>query len=827
MSLQNGHADGADDSPGVNGVAPTAIRFSDIPSAIDIPVSGFDSDEVEISLEELPDDPTELCTLLDNEKAAKNFWVIIALAYAKKDQLDHAIEILGRGLASLTQGVTREKLGLLNWMAWLYMLKSRHAPRVAPEANSGVRVKEHYLQEATLALNEATRLSPTYPPLYLARGVLSILRASLQPPAKALRPGMVDTSERMDTLRQAAKCFDESSKASNNRNMMAVLGKARANYLLGRYGEALEGYQQALMKMPHLTDPDPRIGIGCCLWQLDFKDHAKTAWSRALVLNPESKVANILLGAYHLYDSSRYSTSDPQFISRYKVAMTQHTQTAFKLDKEDPITCSMFGGYFLFRKHFPMVEVLARKAIELTDVNATASDGWYLLARKEHYQGNQSAASEHYSRSDQARGGGDRGYLPAKFGTVQVLVRSGDVAGAKFRLEKMIQQRKNPEPMTLLGALYAEEVFAAQARGLKEDKSGEVKKAITLLESVRAAWRDEKKKVAPDESVLLYLARLYETSAPDKSMQCLQQVENMQLSQIPEEEWPDIEDEEERRAKLRETLSPQLLNNMGCFLYQAEKLAPATSMFQTALTACANATEEGSAADDGSVTSINYNLGRTYESVGLTEEAKRTYGEVLRRHSDYTEANARLTYMWLRESPTGEGPKKMAKLYEVESTNLEVRALYGWFLNRSKRKAANVAEDQEQRHYKHTIMGYDKHDRYALTGMGNIYLLAARGMRGNDPENKRRKTYERAVEIFDKALQLDPKNAYAAQGVAIALVDDRKDYNTAAQIFAKVRDTLKDTSVYLNLGHVYAELKQFNRSIESVSEPVGWDRREY
>jgi RNA polymerase-associated protein CTR9 len=90
--------------------------------------------------------------------------------------------------------------------------------------------------------------------------------------------------------------------------------------------------------------------------------------------------------------------------------------------------------------------------------------------------------------------------------------------------------------------------------------------------------------------------------------------------------------------------------------------------------------------------------------------------------------------------------------------------------------------------------------------------------RDTDQEKeKRRKMYEKAVEFFDKALQLDPKNAYAAQGIAIALVDDKKDYSSAVQIFSRIRDTLRDASVYLNLGHVYAELRQFSKSIENVS----------
>jgi RNA polymerase-associated protein CTR9 len=150
---------------------------------------------------------------------------------------------------------------------------------------------------------------------------------------------------------------------------------------------------------------------------------------------------------------------------------------------------------------------------------------------------------------------------------------------------------------------------------------------------------------------------------------------------------------------------------------------------------------------------------------------------------------------------------------------LEVRALYGWFLGRvnSRKRPANIAEDPELRHYKHTLQNYDKHDRYALVGMGNMYLMSAREMRRDtDQEKQKRSTaYGRAVEFFDKALQLDPKNAYAAQGIAIALVEDKKDYKSALPIFIKVRDTIKDTHVFVNLGHIYAELGQFSKAIES------------
>lgn len=501
--------------------------------------------------------------------------------------------------------------------------------------------------------------------------------------------------------------------------------------------------------------------------------------------------------------------------------MVQYTQKAFKLDSDLPLACATFGGYFLVRKAWPTVETLARKALERTDISAIASDGWYLLARKEHYNGDYAKASEYYTNADRARGGDTGGYLPAKFGSAQLKVLQQDLAGAKFQLEKIIQQTKNIEAMTLLGSLFAEDAFSAQDAGLKEEQALAARKAIPLLEAVRVSWRDPKKNLTPDSTVLSNLARLYEIDAPEKSLQCLQQVEQMELDELPEDLKPDnMEDAEAARAAMRAHLSPHLLNNMGCFHYQADRLKQAEDLFQAGLKACINVGDKEEGLDtDALVTTISYNLARAYEAQNMLDDAKTVYEGLLVRHGDYTDANARLTYIALRQSPTDDGPKAMGKLYEAESTNLEVRALYGWFLRKAKRRTTNAAEDQEQRHYKHTLQNHDKHDRYSLVGMGNLYLSTAREMaRNTDQErDKKRKMYERSIEFFDKALQLDPRNAYAAQGIGIAMAEDKKDFAAALQIFSKVRETVKDSSVLINLGHVFCEVKQYSRAIECVS----------
>lgn len=686
-----------------------------------------------------------------------------------------------------------------------------------------MRTKDHYIHAATTTLNEASRISPTYPPLFLARGVLYLLRASLQP-SKAGSASRAN-SDRIDTLQQAAKCFEDALRASQGRNMMAVMGKARALFSLGKYPEALVNYQTALERAPDLQDPDPRLGIGCCFWQLGHKEDALQAWQRSLELNPQSKIANILLGLYHLDHSAQYPTADPDFQLHYKKAMTQYTQTAWKMDNKFPLTCATFGNYFLLRKAWPTVDRLARQAVQATDVNAIASDGWYLLARKEHYEDNIALATDYYNRADQARGGDDKGYMPAKFGAAQLKIMTKDYSGAKFRLEKIVQQSKSVEALTLLGLLYAEDVYANEASAVKEDKSADAKKAISLLEQVRVAWKDSKRKLTPDSAVLLNLARLYETESPDKSLQCLQQVEQMELDDIPDDERPDdVEDKAAMNAILRESLPPQLLNNMASFHYHAERFSQARELFQSALNACVRIGDRDSMTDtDALVTTISYNLARTYEAEGLIDEAKKVYEGLLARHPSYTDARTRLAYILLQQDPLEAGSKAVRQLMDSDPNNLDVRALYGWFVHRSKKRTPNIAEDQEQRHYKHTLQQHDKHDRYSLTGMGNLFLQSAREMRRDTDQekDKRAKTYQRAIEFFEKALQLDPGNAYAAQGIGIALVEDKKDHASAIQVFTKVRECMRDASVFVNLGHVFCEVKQYARAIESVSLHVG------
>ncbi|KPI42323.1 Tetratricopeptide repeat protein 1 [Cyphellophora attinorum] len=834
-------------------------RFADIPNAVEVPLA--DGDTVEVHLAEQLDDPTELCQLLGDEKAPKNLWITIALAYAKQSQLDQALSILRSGIEVLP---SKDRLNLLSGVAWLQLLKSRQAPRTKPQgADIDVKVKDDYLKDVIATLNDAGRINPSFPPVKLTSGVWSLLRASL---ATATQTGDRADQERSKNLKDALANFEHVLRTSDNRNMMAMLGKARVLYMQGKYAQALESYQVVLMRMPSMSDPDPRIGIGSCLWQLGMHERASKAWSRSLEVNPDSKVAHALLGVYYLRESNKHPASLPEFDKLYKKAMTEHISKAYKIDKAFPLACAVFASYFLLTNRHDAVEPLARNAIEKTDVVAIVSDGWYLLGRKEHNLDNLETATEYYGRADAARGGPGigKGFVPAKFAQAQVAIQRGqDYETSKQVLESLTGHR-NVEASTLLGILTAEEYFKMQktlpavaSEGSKEAKDRQQAQslclqAIKLLENVQKSWTQAKNKdgsintsAKKDETVLLYLARLYEQEDPIKSAKYLDEVEQLQFDKIPEDELPEETATDEAKLEiLRSNLPPSLLNNRACHYYHFGDYSSARSMLEIAMGACSKLSQkqqaerelaaEGNMHDadvddtdvDALLATISYNLGRTYEVLGLEKNARETYDMLLSRHPDYTEAKARLAFMDLVESPRERGPKAISKLYAEESGNIDVRALMGWFYHGSKKKTPNVSEDSEYRQYKHTLQNHDKHDLYSLTGMGNIHLNIAREMpRNNDAEKeKRSRMYVKAYEFFDKVLQLDPKNAFAAQGIAIMLCDDKRSYSEALQIFARVKDTVRDVNVLTNLGHIYTELRQYPKAIENYNAAQQLDR---
>ena len=171
-----------------------------------------------------------------------------------------------------------------------------------------------------------------------------------------------------------------------------------------------------------------------------------------------------------------------------------------------------------------------------------------------------------------------------------------------------------------------------------------------------------------------------------------------------------------------------------------------------------------------------------------------------------------------------------------ENGNLNLRAFYTHFLMQS-----NLPKPAKEFVFT-TLKDFDRHDIYSLCAAGWIQYHQARESRDASPKGveDRRSGFRRSAEFYEKALHLDPQCAFAAQGLAISTAEDAvgtlggslgpiapdegakrvKNARDALDVFAKVRESIDDGSVYTNMGHCYYACDEYDRAIESVSFDV-------
>ena len=167
-----------------------------------------------------------------------------------------------------------------------------------------------------------------------------------------------------------------------------------------------------------------------------------------------------------------------------------------------------------------------------------------------------------------------------------------------------------------------------------------------------------------------------------------------------------------------------------------------------------------------------------------------------------------------------------------QNSNLNIRAFYTHFLIQS-----NLPKPAKDFVFA-TLKDHDKHDVYSLCAAGWIMYHQSRESRDMSSKGleERRRGFQRSAEFYEKALHLDSFCAVAAQGLAIVTAEDAlgslssgvpvsgseeaqrrfKNARDALEVFAKVRESINDGSVYLNMGHCHYACEEFDRAIESV-----------
>lgn len=742
---------------------------------LDVPVSNGEIVSINL-VDELPEDPNELVAFLDSEKCDKQYWIAVAQAYAQTSRLDESLLIINKAL-SLPLFSPEDKLAIRSFLGWLYL------KFVAEGVN-----KQENLIKASQEINTADDYNSTEVSSFLAKAILHL---------------------HQDQADKALVIFDKLLKQDNT-NCFAILGKA--NIILSKtknYASALKLFQQVLLINP-LFNPDPRIGVGLCFWFLKDQTMAIRSWKRALEINPNNTKARILLVLSDFNNALNRSLTDDEFRDNYTHVLTQVSQL-YADNKSNPVILLTLASYYFSKRDFDVVEKLASKVIQsvVSDLSLKAttklspfqsnllSQSSFWLGRIAFAKGQYTQSQKHFHESIKF----NENNLAAKLGLGQSQIGRGSIEEATITYESILKTNtKCLEVNYSLGALYAQN----KSRRKQEQAIQILEKYVRLSNSQGVGEETTKEPVALNAYLLL--SKLYETRDVAQSLNYLSKAIEL-------------------RKQIGQDAPLEVYNNIGVFNFLKNNQDTAAEYFQVALDKAAgpftgaDGDELVDLKDDLKV-SLSYNLARSKELVNQAQDSIAAYEQLVQECPQYFSAKLRLLFLdsiLTNKSSKEEIKAEIDELLSASASNLEIRSFYGWFVKNFAKKIGS-SPDANTAHHKSTLVDHDSHDLYALISLANIYCVMARDVKGQD--DKKKKYYIRAVELFAKVLSVDPKNVYAAQGLAIVYIEN-KELTKGLDILRKIRDSLNDVSVYLNLGHVLAELKQYTKSIENYEIALG------
>lgn len=771
--------------------------------SIDIELGG--QEVITIDLCDLDPNPEDVLDLLKEGQCKVSVWTRLASEYWRRDYLEAAETIAHAAVESLTaNGAVASSPPVYALLANIQLAHARRAPKIVladarEDRLDGARTKEDYYREAAQYLNAGERAAAEGGEgvggtlAFLTRGIHQLATRSMD-----------------DALRSF-----EGVLAEKPTNIVALLGKARILYARRNYPQALKFLQQVLQLNPSCL-PDPRIGIGLCLWAMDHKAKAKAAWQRSLEVNPSEWSAQLLLGLESINASKTGNLSEEERAQSFLIG-TKYIEAAFKANQKSAAAANALCELFLRKSNLKRALKLAERTVQFADTLTLFTEGNLRAARVLHAEGSLAEATKYYTTATE----GQPKHVLGAIGMAQIQMHNDEIPAAIHTLDTLIQPpnpQRSVEATVMLASLRAHPRPGVSS----SDAAQERLRARELFD--RATKMLEHEDPRPNANANA------PTRAAAATMDDLEM--HIEVARLWQEEQP------ERTARaLREALriseasgqiDPRLLNNLGALQHMESHLDAAQSMYEVALTKAANI---GGDSGEAMSTSLLYNLARVYEDKEDLVMAKEAYDKLLARHPEYVDARVRQAFMLANLNQVNEAHEILKHALTTHTSNLNLRAYYTSFLIQNNQ--LKVAKDFVYA----TLKDYERSDAYSLCAAALIMYHQSRESRDPNPKavEERKRGFQRAVETYQKALQLDPLCAMAAQGLAIATAEDAlgalsgasvasiaeeiqlrmKNARDALDVFAKVRESLNDGCVYVNIGHCYYARDEFDRAIES------------
>lgn len=743
------------------------------PTSLDIPLKASEELVSIDLLTDLPSDPADLRTLLVEESSSREHWLTIAAAYANQNLTLEAIQLIKMALEVFLQ----DSEGLAHchtFLTWCY-LKLSKTTKVPQDHDT-------YLNDAENHLKEAVKINPTWIGNMLATVDLYYQRGAYD---KAL-----------ETCDLFVKGVQQDTK---KHNVMFLLLRAKLLFRKKNYVASLKLFQELLVSNPVLK-PDPRIGIGACFWHLKDYKMAIKSWERATQLDANSSASILcLLGKFH--NSLTESENDTQFKENYTASLmdlnTLYNDTNHPENKENPVLLTLLQSYFYYKNDFENVLKIYDEKIK--PISTLVADS--ILSESTLWCGRAYYALDDYRKAFamfQESLKTNEENLLAKLGLGQAQLKTNLLEESILTFENLYKSHAGIQELNyILGMLYAGKCFAAAGQNHESTSTTTTMsgKEISILNAKALQFLEKYIKLTTAKKNQLVIPRAYLTISQlyEKTNQYKQSLDYLTKAL------------EEIQFINKDNVPLELLNNIGSFYFINGDADKAKEYFDLAKSKLSN--------DSSSLTTINYNIARTLETKDL-EKSQVLYQDILNEHPNYIAAKIRTLFFKFvngNESIKDE----MTNLAKMNDSDLEVRSFYAWYL---KNTTLKNEKEKETSYNKDTLVKYDSHDLYALISLGNLYCLIAREGRKNvkslKEQEKSKHSYLKAIQLFQKVLQIDPFNVFAAQGIAIIFAESKR-LGAAVEILRKVRDSLDNEDVHINLANCLLEMREFSKAIEN------------
>ncbi|KAH8320437.1 hypothetical protein KR067_003551, partial [Drosophila pandora] len=539
-------------------------------------------------------------------------------------------------------------------------------------------------------------------------------------------------------------------------NVLALIGRGCLAYSRHDYLAALGFFKSVLMHQPR-GPGDVRVAIAHCFLKMGEVDSARRCFELALEHNGRSQ--NALLGMALLKLNQCNKDTHIEGINLLCAA--------FELNPRHPVVLGILASHYYYAGDHEQVWSLAGNAYILTDIPQLQSENCLLIARSFHATRQFDKAKEFYALSVKLA---PEGYVLSQLGLAQMHLRRGERNEAKGCLETLLKVLpKEHTGLVLLSKIY-----------LAERAAGQVDQAVEMLVKVVESPLGRQ-----DCNCWLALAFGYEHKglwgqAIDSYRKAMAICEKSGL-EVPVE-W---------------------VNNLAAIQQLAKMPQQALATIDEAL---ARSDKGGDEHRQTNLLTLRFNRCRILEDLHRCDLAEIAYKVILDEYPSYYDCYLRLGAMALRQNKMSIATEYFKDVLKVDNDNLLARSYLG-----SCYLKLGLAS---QAMYNFSVI----QDSYGLVAMGNVCLHDLRKCLDNGDRYYAKKHQEKALQFFKKALEHNPRNLWASNGIGVAL--SGREFSTEAEAtFQQIVEAGRECPpAILNFAHTALAKGQYKQASQTYKQ---------